>query len=150
MYRFLLNRLFGCHTCNAHYACGTESLFKSRYWSLIVIAAWLDLNVQNSLKQTFRMRIMYAYVTRLTRLGHKQLWFWDVFWGFSANYCVRKSKASYFQLSTLIWLVGPSLVTLPHHARSPLWCSCLPGSRSCPGLDLARGRVWCLKSQWMQ
>ena len=78
-----------------------------------------------------------------------KLSFWDVFWGFSAYYCVRKSKASYFQLSTLIWLVGLSLVTLPHHLRSPLWCSCLPGSRSCPVLDLARGRVWCLKSQRM-
>ena len=70
--------------------------------------------------------------------------------GFQHSYCVRKSKASYFQLSTLIWLVGLSLVTLPHHARLPLWHSCLPGSRSCPGLDLAGGRVWCLKSQWMQ
>ena len=70
--------------------------------------------------------------------------------GFQHSYCVRKSKAGYFQLSTLIWLVGLSLVTLPHHARSPLWHSCLPGSRSCPGLELAGGRVWCLKSQWMQ
>ena len=70
--------------------------------------------------------------------------------GFQHSYCVRKSKAGYFQLSTLIWLVGLSLVTLPHHARSPLWRSCLPGSRSCPGLELAGGRVWCLKSQWMQ
>ena len=76
--------------------------------------------------------------------------YFGMFWGFSAYYCVRKSKAGYFQLSTLIWLVGLSLVTLPYHARSPLWRSCLPGSRSCPGLDLARGRVWCLKSQWMQ
>ena len=70
--------------------------------------------------------------------------------GFQHSYCVRKSKAGYFQLSTLIWLVGLSLVTLPHHARLTLWHSCLPGSRSCPGLELARGRVWCLKSQWMQ
>ena len=70
--------------------------------------------------------------------------------GFQHRYCVRKSKAGYFQLSTLIWLVGLSLMTLPHHVRSPLWCSCLPGSRSCPGLELAGGRVWCLKSQWMQ
>ena len=76
--------------------------------------------------------------------------YFGMFWGFSAYYCVRKSKAGYFQLSTLIWLVGLSLVTLPHHVRSPLWGSCLPGSRLCPGLDLARGRVWCLKSQWMQ
>ena len=76
--------------------------------------------------------------------------YFGMFWGFSAYYCVRKSKAGYFQPSTLIWLVGLSLVTLPHHARSPLWCSCLPGSRSYPVLDLARGRVWCLKSQWMQ
>ena len=70
--------------------------------------------------------------------------------GFQHSYCIRKSKAGYFQLSTLIWLVGPSLVTLSHHARSPLWHSCLPGSRSCPGLELAGGRVWCIKSQWMQ
>ena len=41
-------------------------------------------------------------------------------------------------------------MTLPHHLRSPLWRSCLPGSRSCPGLDLAKGRVWCLKNQWKQ
>ena len=70
--------------------------------------------------------------------------------GFHHSYCVRKSKAGYFQLSTLIWLVGLSLVTLLHNVRSPLWRSCLPGSRSCPGLELAGGRVWCLKSQWMQ
>ena len=75
---------------------------------------------------------------------------WECFLGVFSYYCVRKSKAGFFQLSTLIWLVGLSLVKLPHHARSPLWHSCLPGSRSCPGLDLARGRVWCLKSQWMQ
>ena len=48
---------------------------------------------------------MVVYATKLS--------FWDVFWGFSAYYCVRKFKASYFQLSTLIWLVGLSLVTLP-------------------------------------
>ena len=83
-------------------------------------------------------------------MSARKLSFLDVFWGFSAYYCVRKLKAGYFQLSTLIWLVGLSLVTLPHHARSPLWHSCLPGSRSCPGLDVAGGRVWCLKSQWMQ
>ena len=79
-----------------------------------------------------------------------KLSFWDVFSGFSAYYCIRKLKASYFQLSTLIWLVGLSLVTLSHHTRLPLWCTCLPGSRSGPGLDLTRGRVWCLKCQWMQ
>ena len=70
--------------------------------------------------------------------------------GFQHSYCIRKLMAGYFQLSTLIWLVGLSLVTLPHHVRSPLWHSCLPGCRSCPGLELARGRVWCLKSQWIQ
>ena len=75
---------------------------------------------------------------------------WECFLGVFSYYCVRKSKAGFFQLSTLIWLVGLSLVKLPHHVRSPLWRSCLPGSRSCPGLDLAGGRVWCLKSQWMQ
>ena len=45
---------------------------------------------------------------------------WDVSRAFQHSYCIRKSKASYFQLSTLIWLVGLSLVTLPHHVRSPL------------------------------
>ena len=75
-----------------------------------------------------------------------KLCFCDVFWGFSAYYCLRKSKAGYFQLSTLIWLVGLSLVTLPHHARFPLWCSCLPGFRSCPGLDLAREEFGALKA----